>query len=291
MARRHRRRVRSRASQRRPSIRSAAKGIGPSDRHSASTGGADGRGRRGRLRRGDGRRRARRRPTRCWRLGPARLTMTSPGGGGFGDPLDRDPALRCLRDVRDEVVSRARSRRRVRRRDRIDAPTTASVDRRRATRARMRCARRHAPCRHASAMNRRLRELGWRLHPAGRAARRSGTSSPTSCSCSIRSMLPSPTGRGPRTSSGWSTNGELLTQHRRQPRAHLLRELRGARARRAAGTGDGALSAGRATVRRTARACSGRSRRSRGCRCRSCGWASARCRSCSSRFSRRSSPC
>jgi N-methylhydantoinase B len=30
--------------------------------------------------------------------------MGSPGGGGWGDPLARDPAL-VLRDVRDEVVS------------------------------------------------------------------------------------------------------------------------------------------------------------------------------------------
>jgi N-methylhydantoinase B len=41
-----------------------------------------------------------------WRLGPARLTIRSPGGGGFGDPLERDPAL-VLRDMRDETVSRA----------------------------------------------------------------------------------------------------------------------------------------------------------------------------------------
>ena len=32
--------------------------------------------------------------------------MQSPGGGGFGDPLDRDPAL-VARDVRDGVVSNA----------------------------------------------------------------------------------------------------------------------------------------------------------------------------------------
>lgn len=37
-------------------------------------------------------------------LGPARLVVSSPGGGGFGDPLDRDPE-RVLRDVRDGVVS------------------------------------------------------------------------------------------------------------------------------------------------------------------------------------------
>jgi N-methylhydantoinase B len=40
------------------------------------------------------------------RLGASRLVMQSPGGGGFGDPLDRDPAL-VARDVRDGVVSNA----------------------------------------------------------------------------------------------------------------------------------------------------------------------------------------
>ncbi len=40
------------------------------------------------------------------RLGASRLVMQSPGGGGFGDPLDRDPAL-VARDVRDGVVSHA----------------------------------------------------------------------------------------------------------------------------------------------------------------------------------------
>lgn len=39
-------------------------------------------------------------------LGPLHLTIASPGGGGFGDPLRRDPAA-VLRDVRDGVVSRA----------------------------------------------------------------------------------------------------------------------------------------------------------------------------------------
>jgi N-methylhydantoinase B len=39
-----------------------------------------------------------------WRLRPARLSIRSPGGGGFGDPLQRDPVL-VLRDVRDETVS------------------------------------------------------------------------------------------------------------------------------------------------------------------------------------------
>jgi N-methylhydantoinase B len=33
-----------------------------------------------------------------------RAVAETPGGGGWGDPLDRDPAL-VLRDVRDEVVS------------------------------------------------------------------------------------------------------------------------------------------------------------------------------------------
>jgi len=39
-------------------------------------------------------------------LGPARLVVSSPGGGGFGDPLDRDPE-QVLRDVRDAVISAA----------------------------------------------------------------------------------------------------------------------------------------------------------------------------------------
>jgi N-methylhydantoinase A len=38
------------------------------------------------------------------RLGPARMVAATPGGGGWGDPLRRDPAL-VLRDVRDGVVS------------------------------------------------------------------------------------------------------------------------------------------------------------------------------------------
>ena len=37
-------------------------------------------------------------------LGPARLVVSSPGGGGFGHPLDRNPEW-VLRDVRDGVVS------------------------------------------------------------------------------------------------------------------------------------------------------------------------------------------
>jgi len=38
------------------------------------------------------------------RTGRARFSMSSPGGGGFGDPLTRDPAL-VLRDVLDGTVS------------------------------------------------------------------------------------------------------------------------------------------------------------------------------------------
>jgi len=38
------------------------------------------------------------------RVGPARMVAETPGGGGWGDPFDRDPAL-VLRDVRDGVVS------------------------------------------------------------------------------------------------------------------------------------------------------------------------------------------
>ena len=38
------------------------------------------------------------------RLGPARMIADTPGGGGWGDPMVRDPA-RVLRDVRDEVLS------------------------------------------------------------------------------------------------------------------------------------------------------------------------------------------
>ena len=37
------------------------------------------------------------------KLGPVRIELASGGGGGCGDPLDRDPD-RVLRDVRDEVV-------------------------------------------------------------------------------------------------------------------------------------------------------------------------------------------
>ena len=44
-----------------------------------------------------------------WRLGPAHLSLRSPGGGGFGDPLRRDPA-KVLRDVRDETVSAGAAR-------------------------------------------------------------------------------------------------------------------------------------------------------------------------------------
>ena len=37
-------------------------------------------------------------------FGPLRLTSSSPGGGGWGDPMTREPAL-VARDVRDGVVS------------------------------------------------------------------------------------------------------------------------------------------------------------------------------------------
>ena len=37
-------------------------------------------------------------------LGPARVAVSSSGGGGWGDPLERDPA-RVLADLRDGVVS------------------------------------------------------------------------------------------------------------------------------------------------------------------------------------------
>lgn len=39
------------------------------------------------------------------RFGPASYRSLSPGGGGFGDPMTRDPA-RVLRDVRDGIVSK-----------------------------------------------------------------------------------------------------------------------------------------------------------------------------------------
>ena len=39
------------------------------------------------------------------RLGPARIVADTPGGGGWGDPFTRPPAL-VLRDVRDGVLSR-----------------------------------------------------------------------------------------------------------------------------------------------------------------------------------------
>ena len=38
------------------------------------------------------------------RLGPARVIVDTPGGGGWGDPFARPPEL-VLRDVRDEVMS------------------------------------------------------------------------------------------------------------------------------------------------------------------------------------------
>jgi N-methylhydantoinase B len=43
------------------------------------------------------------------RLPPVRMDVKSPGGGGWGDPLAREPA-RVLRDVRDGVVSPAAAR-------------------------------------------------------------------------------------------------------------------------------------------------------------------------------------
>jgi N-methylhydantoinase B len=39
-----------------------------------------------------------------WRLGPSRLVIESPGGGGYGDPFDRAPEL-VADDVRDGIVS------------------------------------------------------------------------------------------------------------------------------------------------------------------------------------------
>jgi N-methylhydantoinase B len=44
-----------------------------------------------------------------WRLGPSRMVLASPGGGGYGDPLERDPAA-VLRDLRDEVITLATAR-------------------------------------------------------------------------------------------------------------------------------------------------------------------------------------
>ena len=67
-------------------------------------GGADGRVGEHRRRRRNGQAPRTPPPYALWRLGPSRLTIRSPGGGGYGDPLDRDPA-RVLRDVRDEVVT------------------------------------------------------------------------------------------------------------------------------------------------------------------------------------------
>lgn len=43
------------------------------------------------------------------RFPPSTLTVSSPGGGGYGNPLDRDP-WRVERDVRDGVVSRQAAR-------------------------------------------------------------------------------------------------------------------------------------------------------------------------------------
>jgi N-methylhydantoinase B len=41
-----------------------------------------------------------------WRVGPSILRMASPGGGGYGDPLEREPDA-VARDVRDGLVSPA----------------------------------------------------------------------------------------------------------------------------------------------------------------------------------------
>ena len=57
------------------------------------------------------------------------------GGGGWGDPLERDPAA-VLRDVRNEFLSPAKARGRLRRRrstptpGRVDAAATAQPARR-----------------------------------------------------------------------------------------------------------------------------------------------------------------
>jgi N-methylhydantoinase B len=42
-------------------------------------------------------------------LQPIRIVIASPGGGGFGDPIRRDPKS-VLRDVANGVVSRAKAR-------------------------------------------------------------------------------------------------------------------------------------------------------------------------------------
>ena len=44
------------------------------------------------------------------RQGPARMIAHTPGGGGWGDPYEREPE-RVLRDVRDGVVSVEAARR------------------------------------------------------------------------------------------------------------------------------------------------------------------------------------
>ena len=44
------------------------------------------------------------------RLGPARMIADTPGGGGWGDPFEREPDA-VLRDVMDDVVSVERARR------------------------------------------------------------------------------------------------------------------------------------------------------------------------------------
>ncbi len=44
-----------------------------------------------------------------WKCQPGELHINSPAGGGFGDPMMRDPEL-VLRDVRDQIVSAAAAR-------------------------------------------------------------------------------------------------------------------------------------------------------------------------------------
>ena len=72
-------------------------------------------------------------------LGPARLEVSSPGGGGFGDPLEREPE-RVLRDVRDGIVSVEAARQDY---GVVIAPGGRRVDADATTR--QRCAKRRAP--------------------------------------------------------------------------------------------------------------------------------------------------
>jgi N-methylhydantoinase B len=67
-----------------------------------------------------------------WPAGTEVLYMTA-GGGGWGDPLERDPE-RVLRDVREEYVSEAHAREQygvvlTAQRDAVDAPATAELRR------------------------------------------------------------------------------------------------------------------------------------------------------------------